>query len=388
MRILQISSGQQFGGGERHVSELCHSLAIAGHKIHLAVRPLSPLPLLLSDLPDITCHELPLRGALDLLSAYRLAKLIEQMECEIVHAHYARDYPLTALAVRYCRRRRSPLPAFFITRHHYLPLKGNWAYRKLLGQLDCAIAVSQSVRETLSRSFGWNSRNNGLPSIEVVPNWIDLTKFLLSDSDQKKYRKEFGIKEGSAAIGLINQIGEAKGQAVLLRAAALLSKSRDDIQIVLAGKEHAQDQSYTRYLKRLVVELGIRDRVIFAGHVDRLPQLLWGLDMVVIPSENEAFSIVCLEAMASRRPVIASAAGGLAELIEHEKTGLLFPVGDVEELARQIEHALTFPDLCRQMTEAAYEFVKERFDRQKQITRIEGLYCRAIERRWSVVGGR
>src|SRR5215813_592755 len=129
MRILQISSAEQLGGGERHFVDLCSSLAKAGHEVVAVVRPQSPLPKLLHSIA--ATRKLPLRGAADLPTVYRLAKLIEETSAEVVHAHYARDYPVAALAVRLSRlnnsRRNSKgaLPAFFLTRHHYLPVKAN-----------------------------------------------------------------------------------------------------------------------------------------------------------------------------------------------------------------------------------------------------------------------
>ncbi|MEW6735741.1 MAG: glycosyltransferase family 4 protein [Acidobacteriota bacterium] len=378
MRILQVSSAQQFGGAERHVVDLVQALATAGHEMYLAVRPASPLPALLQDTDTVTCYELPLRGALDLASAYQLAGIIRQTGIEVLHAHYARDYPLTALAVRYCRQYR-PLPAFFITRHHYLPLKGNWAYRRLLTALDCAIAVSASVRDTLAHSFHW-STNHG-PRLEIVPNWIDLTSFSLSDSNREEIRKGYGLAPGRPAIGLINQISVAKGQETLLKALALLKESHPQVQLILAGKEHDEAKPYTRYLQQQALELGIADRVIYAGYVEQIAELLMALDLVVIPSQNEAFSIVCLEAMAARRPVIASAVGGLAELITDKKTGLLFPVGDSSALAEQIACVLDSTALYQELTEQAYHFIEAHFARRQVIAKIENLYQEAILRR-------
>lgn len=380
MRIVQISSAQQYGGGERHVTELCQTLARRGHQITLVVRPQSPLPALVAQEKGIDCQVLPLRGALDLASAHRLSKLLT--DCDLVHAHYARDYPLTALAVRMCRR--GARPAFFLTRHHYLPVRANWAYRRLLSPLDCAIAVSESVRATLANSFQLNASNAPF-RLEVVPNWIDLNTFSLSDAEKGELRgrgrSRFGIKLGATALGIVNQLHAAKGQALLIEALARLPGLNRETVIVLAGREHDERAPYSNYLKDLAAGLGLGERVIFTGHVAELRELYAALDLVVIPSENEAFSIVCVEAMAARRPVIASAVGGLAELVKEGVTGLLFPAGDIERLAAQLERALGDEQLCAGLVTRAYQMVENSYARDRVITRIEELYREVLARR-------
>lgn len=396
MNILQLSSAHQFGGAERHVSELASQLANLGHQVYLVVRPQSPLPPLVP--PSVICHELPLRGAIDLISAYRLAQFIDQHKIEVVHTHYARDYPLTAIALRLCRQK----PAFFLTRHHYLPVRANWAYRRLLNNLSCAIAVSETVRKTLAQSFGWplnlnashstseqlnltpqsssnqTIKNSPTPLLAVIPNWIKPTEYQLSDVDQQiertKMRTSYGLAADALVIGLINQITPAKGQALLLEAVAQLKPLPPNLMIVLAGSEHDAQQPYTQHLKQLAAKLNLTNQVKFLGHVKELRPLYAGVDLVVIPSENEAFSIVCLEAMAAQRLVIGTNIGGLAELIQDRQTGLTFPVGDSKALAAQLALAINDKTLCKTMIANAFKAVCQKFDRDKVIDKLVELY--------------
>src|SRR5713101_2911885 len=123
MKILQVCSASEMGGGEVHVTDLVRGLASRGHAVYLAVRPDSPLRGPLAGV-IASWHEMPLRNSLDLASARAMAELVDANGIEIVHAHMGRDYLVAALA---CRQTASA--RLVLTRHHYLPLKRNTLYR-------------------------------------------------------------------------------------------------------------------------------------------------------------------------------------------------------------------------------------------------------------------
>lgn len=373
MKILQISSAQEFGGAERHVTDLSIGLSNLGHQIHLVVRPSSPLPNLVK-IANVNCYEVPLRNAIDIFSAYKIASLAKNLSIDIIHSHYGRDYPLTALAIRLCNY-QNYYPKFFLTRHHYLPVRANWAYKRLLNVLDCAITVSSTVQNTLAKSFNWEITS---PKLKVIPNWINLSKFLLLES-QEESRLKFNIDHKKTVIGVINQLTSAKGQHVVLEAINLLKdKIKDDYLIVFAGSEHNSKQPYTKFLEELINKFKLNNNVKFLGHIKDLASLYNALDMVVIPSENEAFSIVCLEAMVSSCPVIASDVGGLAELIKDGQNGLLFPVGDSKSLSEKLLRLFSDQELRKRLSKNAQLFAKENFAMEKVIAQIEDLYKKSL----------
>src|SRR5262245_9872550 len=127
MKILQVCSASDIGGGEIHVADLVRGLASRGHAVHLAVRPDSPLRGLLAGV-IASRHEMPLRNSLDLQSAREIARLVIEHGIDIVHAHVGRDYLVAALACKQVPRVR-----LVLTRHHYLPLKRGALYRWMLG---------------------------------------------------------------------------------------------------------------------------------------------------------------------------------------------------------------------------------------------------------------
>ena len=166
MKILQVCSAESLGGGERHVIDLTRAMIERGHQLHLAVRHDSPLIDALAGYP-IHWYELGLRNALDVISAQGIAQVIRKNRIDVMHAHLARDYTYCGIAARIAARLGNPV-GFFITRHHFNPIKSNPIYAWTIGEARALIAVSDSVRENLVESFP-----DFTDRIVTIPNWID-----------------------------------------------------------------------------------------------------------------------------------------------------------------------------------------------------------------------
>lgn len=373
MRILEISSATELGGGERHFIDLARGLSARGHRVDLLLRPASPLR---TALPEFRIFELPLRGPLDLKSIYSISKLLNGYD--LVHAHYARDYPSVAIAVGLARR-HNPKLCYVFTRHHYLPLKRNALYRKLLSTADASIAVSGYVAQTLQECLKWSISSidsvKASPTIVRIPNWVTPERY--TTSLQKEAAKDrLRVPLDKLLITCINQLHENKGQHLLLEACAELSNTH----ILFAGKEH-NSSAYTLRLKKDAERLGLVDRVTFAGYVEDISSLFAATDICVIPSLYEAFSIVCLEAMSARQPVVASSTGGLTELIEDGVTGVHFKPGSSRDLAHNLRRLIDSPELKDKIVENAYKQVLEHYSYERVIEQTDRLFQELLCRR-------
>lgn len=365
MRILQICSASQAGGGEVHVADLVRALLSRGHLVHLAVRPNSPLREML---PDATAcwHELPLKNSLDIASARAIAEIIAQNDIQIVHAHLGRDYLMAAMA---CRRARSA--KLILTRHHYLPISKNPIYRWMLEDVAAVIAVSSSVRRSVIERLQLPPER-----VHTIPNWIDPSR--IQPVEREAARALFQI-QARLAVACIGQITPAKGQEEFMRAAGRVSQSRPDVEFLIAGREVDEREPFTRQLKALAEELGISRRVKFLGHVRQMAELLSASDVVVIPSWDEGFSLVTIEAMAAGRPVLASDVGGIRDIIRENVTGLLFPPRNVNALASKLIWMLADTSLRERLARQARQDVMARFNREQIIDQIESLYLSALK---------
>jgi L-malate glycosyltransferase len=359
MRILQVCSAESLGGGERHVIDLTRGLAERGHELHVAARPRSPLPDALAGV-GVGHHPLALRNAADAASAYRLARLIERRRIEVLHAHVARDYTVCGLAAKLSSVR------FFITRHHFHPIKSNPLYAWAVSDAAALIAVSESVRGELVRAF---------PALAaravVIPNWVDARR--VGSLSRAEARAALGITR-RLAVAVVGQITPLKRQDLFLQAAARIA--REDAEFLIVGAATGEkDGEYERRLRETARAPGLNQSVRFTGHVPDIAARLAAFDVVVAPSDNEGFSLALVEAMAAGCAVIASRVGGMAEIVEGGATGLLVPPDDQGALAEALRELLDDGPLRSRLGGAARASALLRFEREQVIDRIERLYA-------------
>jgi len=362
MRILQVCSANSLGGGERHIIGLTKSLIKRRHEVHLVVRPASPLRAALDSQP-VEWHEFGLRNALDLISARQIAGIIRREKIDVLHTHLGRDYIFCGMAARMTRPIR-----FFITRHHYNPIKSNPFSAWVLSEARALIAVSESVREQLVTAFP-----NLVNRIVVIPNWIDTgNEWYLS---REEARKQLGITR-RMAVAMIGQITPLKRQDIFIRAAVHLIKEGNftDVDFLIIGAPGENDRTYAEELHRMVNQAGIGANFRFTGFIAELPPRLVALDVVAVISENEAFSLTLVEAMAAGCAVIATRVGGMAEIVEHGVTGLFVERDDLRALIDTLSKFLADQSLRERVGNAARENVIKRFDRESVIDRTERLY--------------
>lgn len=362
LKILQVCSAESLGGGERHVIELTQTMIERGHQLHLAVRRNSPLRDALID-GAVHWHELGLRNALDIVSAQQLAMIISNQKIDVMHAHVARDYTFCGIAARMARPVR-----FFLTRHHFNPVKSNTIYAWALAEARALICVSESVREQLAMAFPMF-----VDRMVVIPNWINAQ--VEGNLGREEARSKLGITR-RLAIGIVGQLTPLKRQDLFIRAARHLIKEKywTDADFLIIGEPGPDDEEYADQLREMVAKAGIDKHVRFTGYVEGIQSHLAAFDIVAAVSENEAFSLALGEAMAAGCAVVATRVGGMADLVEDGVTGILIERDDEWSLVAGLSKLLTDKSYREKLGVAARASVIERFDREKVIDRIERLY--------------
>jgi glycosyltransferase involved in cell wall biosynthesis len=170
-------------------------------------------------------------------------------------------------------------------------------------------------------------------------------------------------------LGTAGRLVELKGIEYLLRAAAALRSEFPALRVEIAGAGPQREK-----LEEAVVHAGLKEHVRFLGWVDDLPSLLSRWDVFVMPSLEEGFPIAALDAMAAGLPVVATAVGGVPELIEDGKTGCLVPPRDAEALASRLRFLICNPELRASMGTAGYARVRDHFSAQQMSTSFTQLY--------------
>jgi len=182
-------------------------------------------------------------------------------------------------------------------------------------------------------------------------------------------------------VACIGQITPAKGQEEFIRAASRVAGTRTDVQYLVAGEENSDGAQFTAELRRLVMALGLGEKVRFTGFVRDIPTLLAAVDVVVVPSWDEGFSLVTIEAMAARKPVVASNIPAISKIIRDNHTGALFPPRDVKALSDKLQWLLSDPPLRERLAASGQRDVYARFGRDHIIDQIEALYLDVLKER-------
>lgn len=371
MKILQVCSVTTFGGGERHLADLSRALVDCGHEVYAAAVPGSPLWAELSFLPDGNRLELSRRNYPKNVAS--LAKFAREHEIEIVHAHAARDYHLGALAVRLALS-LGARSRFVLTRHVLFPLRP--INMPLLKSASRVIAVSQAVAESL--------RKNGVvesSKITVVHNGIDVARFERSvASSQHTGSPDIHSSRDSdlsVVIGTVGHLAPIKGHDVFVRAAALISARRQDVQFVIIGEDKSPQMENRRSLESLVTELKLKGIVTMPGWHDDMPALLSSLTVFVSAARSEPFGLAIVEAMAAGLPIVAAASEGALEIIEDGHTGKLVPRDDPEALAQAINSLLDSPAQRSLLAHNAHLAARERFSLARMARDTEQVYREA-----------
>jgi glycosyltransferase involved in cell wall biosynthesis len=364
LKILQISSAQSFGGGERHVADLANSLGTRGHDVYAALRPGSPLLRKLHQLPQANLRTLPLRNALDVPSANELARFARQIGAEIVHAHMARDYPLGAFAAR------GTLGAkLIITRHVLFPL--NRFQSRVFSRASRVIAVSEAVARQLKAQ-------QLLPPerISVVRNGVEVNRFIEArrTSNRTPLYRSWGFPENCLVVGAVGALTPLKGHDVFLHAAALVVEKYPQARFLIAGGDFSRNSDTLNAIQQLIAELDLHDYVRLLGEVEDVAPLLAAMDVLVSASQTESFGLAMVEALASSLPVVATNTEGALEIIKDGETGFLVPVGQSAQLAESVNRLLGDADLRRRLGQLAYQDASERFRLEQMVDAIEKIY--------------
>jgi glycosyltransferase involved in cell wall biosynthesis len=213
----------------------------------------------------------------------------------------------------------------------------------------------------------------------IIHNGIDVRKFT-KNFNINEIREEFGIKPDQHVVGIIGRLDWWKGHEYFLEAVAKANQQISNLKGMIIGgleKKVAKDQNrlYYQKLKTLIKSFNLNDKIIFTGYRDDIPRLMASLDVVVHASSvPEPFGLVVIEGMAVGKPVVATAAGGVLEIIENNVNGVLVPCRDSDAMAREISRLISKPDMAMQMGKAAQKRVVEKFTIQKQVEAVEKVY--------------
>lgn len=300
-----------------------------------------------------------------------LSTLIKAYGVDLVHANsYRIGLPVSLSA------RRSHVPVIW----HGRDLPASQGAR-LGGALAVSLLVDRFIvnSKAVGKAFAVGHCRH---KVRVIYNGLDLAAFHAANG--AKARSEFGLDSETLLIGNLGQLTPLKGQDLFLQTAAQIATVLPKAKFLIAGGpvgtagqsevDRSRNLIYEACLYRLAVDLGLKDRVIFAGFRRDVPDIMAALNLYLHTSRKESFGRVLIEAQACGVPVVAPALGGIPEAVIHGETGLLVPPGDVMAMAEAALILLQKPAMQRAFEQAGQERVRRLFTIERHVEQVIKVY--------------
>lgn len=362
MRILHTIPGRNWGGMEHRTIEQVKWLVAHGHAVWLAApedgEPFKRAQAL--GLPVVPmCFDPPSRAV------PALRRFIREHGVEVMDAHVTRDAKAGLFCLDLCAQVRS--------RHVNQYLKPSLTRRLQWRLADHVITVAECTRQDLVRD-GIIAAGRSCS----IGGWADERFFALPDpvATRARLRAEIGIPESATTLVCVGMLRPDKGQNFLLDALALLKARGLELTLVLAGSATAESAEYEAGLKRQAAGMPVH----FLGYRDDVSELMQTADLVVIPSLTEAQPRVAVQAFATGRPVVASAVGGVPEIVHDGQTGWLVPAGDAQALAAAIARVVENPAEAARVADGARALAEQRMRFDHRMAETLATYQTAINR--------
>src|ERR1041385_6862994 len=324
MRILHVVNSMNAGGLENGVVNVVNELdPVRFIHVVCAVRELGPnADRLRFDCSETICIDKPAGSRFDV---GRLASVMRKIRPDVVHCRNWGTI-VGVFAARFLAR----CPVVYSEHGLEGSSEGGevrrriWIRRLAFEAAQRVLCVSHELREHHAHQTGFPSQR-----ISVIHNGVDMRRFRPDAEVRARIRCEHGVSDSELWIGSVGRLMPVKDHATLLRAVDLLDRQTKAWRLTLVGEGPERAT-----LEAMVKAAPWRERVTFAGVSSRVPQLLNGFDVYALPSINEGLCNSLAEAMACGLPVTATSVGGNPELVEDGRSGLLFPAGDEQRLAR------------------------------------------------------
>jgi glycosyltransferase involved in cell wall biosynthesis len=357
LTMLHTEASPGWGGQEIRILSEASAFAKRGFRVLIACQPGSHLERE-AQRHGLTVRPVAMRGAFDVRACWRLRRLMRTSEVDLVHTHSSIDAWLAGFAAKSLH-----LPVVR-SRHVSIPVKRrrNFVYNALC---DRIISSGEAIREVLITG-GVDPEK-----IVAIPAGVDVAQFHPAVSGTT-VRREFGID--GPVIGTVAMLRRSKGHRVLLRAIPEILKSAPEAEFLWVG-----DGVGRVALEQEVAEADVQAKVHMAGFREDIPGCLAAMDVVVLPSiKSDGVPQVILQALAMRKPVVASAVGGIPEVIRHQRTGVLVPPNDPQALAEAVVQVLRDPQSAAAWAQAGGQLIDTHYALEYMIDRTAAVYTAVL----------
>ena len=363
-----------FGGSGVVATELGLALSKRGHEIHFVTykQPVR-LETISSHIRfhEVNVPEYPLfhYQPYELALSSKLVNVVKNYGIELLHVHYAIPHAYAGyMTKKMLAEEGISLPMVTTLHGTDITLVGNHPFYKpavtfSINNSDFVTSVSESLKEDTMKFFEISKE------IEVIPNFIDVSKF-----QQKTFtdcQRDLMANEDEKIITHVSNFRKVKRVEDVVNIFFEIQKNLK-ARLMMVGEGPQREVA-----ENLVRELGIRDRVLFLGQSNEIDKILCFSDLFLLPSETESFGLAALEAMVHSVPVISSNTGGLPEVNIDNYSGFLHDVGDVKNMSKSAISILKDPEKLEKFKKQALR-AAEKYDINQIVPKYEDLYKRAL----------
>jgi glycosyltransferase involved in cell wall biosynthesis len=299
-----------------------------------------------------------------------MIKAVRKCGIDLIHSHLPGQNFYSCIAGTLTRRKTLVTYHGPVEFHDGQSAKGKAKLWFVKNTADRAIVVCKMVKEILVDHGFHDDR------ISVIYNGIDPAPHMIGTEGTGTLRSELGLGPDDKLVGMVANVRQSKGYDVLVKACAEVSKQFPRVTFVAVGDVL---DVLAQPIKKLVDELSLADRFVFLGFRSDIPNILRDLDVFVLASTSEGMPLAVLEAMASRKAMVATRCGGIPEVVDDGQTGLLVPPSDPSALARAIRDLLSDRSRALRLGANAQAKFQKEFTLDGMVQRYERLYLSQLE---------
>ena len=243
------------------------------------------------------------------------------------------------------------------------------------GFFDAYLACSNNYLNTVKKNLNSRIRN-----AHRIYYGVDMDKFSFLI---KVKREKYGFSKKDFIILCPVRLIERKGILDILRAVALLKKTIPNLKLLIPTSKLSTNDKFSQFVLKLIKSLKIKNNVVIKADeftIEEMPIVYSLCDIMVLPSYSEGLGIVLLEAMAMKKPVVATNIPGINEVVKHNKTGLLVPTKNSQKIATAIKTLFNNEKLRHKLVNNAYSMIKKDFELNKQIKKVENFFKKIYEK--------
>jgi glycosyltransferase involved in cell wall biosynthesis len=365
MKILQTCFSHSWGGLEMETLKISGQLVENGKSVYLIIPKASRLEREVKNY-DKRIKTLSISG--NYFSKLKsISKILKQENFDVIHTHLSHDLGLLMPALLLTGSKSK----LFLTKHMASGIKKkDLIHRILYSRIDGVFAISNYIKKNVLYTCPVKQEK-----VHLIPNGIDLHKFIPEKFDRDILREKMGIKNNSVVIGLIGRISPLKGHKEFVLAAEKLKPLIPNAVFLVAGGASYGEEVYEKEIRNMVKKTGMDSQFKFLGFRNDIPEILSVIDILAFPSYEESFGLTLLESMAMKVPVVAVGNAGILDIVIDNVSGILIPPRDSDALSKGIFKIYQDKNIREKFVNEGRQRVEKYFNLKKVMNEYEKYYA-------------